>query len=72
MAQITTAQRLSSGPPDPNGNHDSGYGPSNIDDVLAVVNSPIGSPEMTATVIVNRTATCRKNGSPVRKEAPLR
>lgn len=67
MAQITTTQI----PSDPNGNHDSGYAPSSIGDVLAANASPPGSPNVAATVIVNRNATLSsRNGSP-RKEASV-
>lgn len=67
MAQITTTQI----PSDPNGNHDSGYAPSSIGDVLAANASPPGSPNVAATVIVNKNATLNsRNGSP-RKEARL-
>ncbi|XP_062563629.1 dopamine D2-like receptor [Armigeres subalbatus] len=65
MAQIATTQI----PSDPNGNHDSGYAPSSIGDVLAANATPPGSPNVAATVIVNRNATLNsRNGSP-RKEA---
>nr|XP_029728590.1 dopamine D2-like receptor [Aedes albopictus] len=67
MAQITTTQI----PSDPNGNHDSGYAPSSIGDVLAANASPPGSPNVAATVIVNKNATLNsRNGSP-RKEASV-
>lgn len=67
MTQITTQHHLSA---DPNGNHDSGYVPSNVtdvNDILVVSNSPPGSPEHKATIFVNKNATNRRNGSP-RKE----
>ncbi|XP_055644005.1 dopamine D2-like receptor isoform X2 [Toxorhynchites rutilus septentrionalis] len=67
MAQITTTQI----PSDPNGNHDSGYAPSSIGDVLAANATPPGSPNVAATVIVNKNATLRsRNGSP-KKEASV-
>ncbi|XP_055547870.1 dopamine D2-like receptor isoform X3 [Wyeomyia smithii] len=67
VAQITTTQI----PSDPNGNHDSGYAASSIGDVLAVNATPPGSPNVAATVIVNKNATLRsRNGSP-RKEASV-
>uniref|UniRef100_A0A182VLF6 Uncharacterized protein n=1 Tax=Anopheles merus TaxID=30066 RepID=A0A182VLF6_ANOME len=66
VAQIATTQQV---PSDPNGNHDSGYAPSSIADALAVNATPPESLNVTATVIVNKSATIRsRNGSP-RKEA---
>jgi dopamine receptor D2 len=74
MAQITTQHHLSA---DPNGNHDSGYAPSNVTDIDNVLvmsqhqHSPPRSPKPNATIIVNRNATNNKrNGSP--KKEPLR
>jgi dopamine receptor D2 len=73
MAQITTQRHLTA---DPNGNHDSGYAPSNIADdgpvSAQLQQTPPGSPKTNATIIVNRNATTnnKRNGSP-RKE-PLR
>lgn len=65
MATITSQHHLAA---DPNGNHDSGYVPSNVtDDILVVSNSPPGSPQPQATIFVNKNATNRRNGSP-RKE----
>ena len=57
MAQITTAQS------DPNGNQDSGYAPSNIEDILAANATPPASPHQ-ATIFVNRNVHYKtKNGS---------
>ncbi|XP_040157204.1 LOW QUALITY PROTEIN: dopamine D2-like receptor [Anopheles arabiensis] len=68
VAQIATTQQV---PSDPNGNHDSGYAPSSIADALAVNATPPESLNVTATVIVNKSATIRsRNGSP-RKEASV-
>jgi hypothetical protein len=73
MAQITTQRHLTA---DPNGNHDSGYVPSNVaEDGLVssqLQHTPPDSPKPNATIIVNRNATTnnKRNGSP-RKE-PLR
>ncbi|XP_035899220.1 dopamine D2-like receptor isoform X3 [Anopheles stephensi] len=68
VAQIATTQQV---PSDPNGNHDSGYAPSSIADALAVNATPPESLNVTATVIVNKSATLRsRNGSP-RKEASV-
>lgn len=57
MAQITTQS-------DPNGNHDSGYAPSNIEDILAAnVTPPPASPHQ-ATIFVNKNVHYKtKNGS---------
>jgi dopamine D2-like receptor len=58
MAQITTTQ-------DPNGNQDSGYAPSNIEDILAAnTTTPPASPHQ-ATIFVNRNVHYKttKNGS---------
>lgn len=71
MSQITTTQS------DPNGNHDSGYAPSNIEDVIAANVTPPASPQQQhkhhhhqgATIFVNRnvhyskTTSSTKNGS---------
>lgn len=61
MAQITTTQ-------DPNGNHDSGYAPSNIEDILAASTTPPASPHQ-ATIFVNRSVHYKatKNGSTSKK-----
>ncbi|KAL1402287.1 hypothetical protein pipiens_001876 [Culex pipiens pipiens] len=70
VAQITTTTQI---PSDPNGNHDSGYAPSSVGDVLAANATPPGSPNVAnaATIIVNKNATLRsRNGSP-RKEASV-
>jgi dopamine D2-like receptor len=57
MAQITTTQS------DPNGNHDSGYAPSNIEDILAANVTPPASPHQ-ATIFVNKNVHYKtKNGS---------
>lgn len=57
MAQITTTQS------DPNGNQDSGYAPSNIEDILAANVTPPASPHQ-ATIYVNRNVHYKtKNGS---------
>jgi dopamine receptor D2 len=57
MAQITTTQS------DPNGNHDSGYAPSNIEDILAATVTPPASPHQ-ATIFVNKNVHYKtKNGS---------
>lgn len=51
---------------DTNGNHDSGYAPSNLEDILAVSNTPPGSPHQQSTVYVNKNAVfgkSTKNGS---------
>lgn len=75
MAQMSTAQS------DPNGNHDSGYAPSNIEDVIAAnASSPPASPQQQlfhqgATIYVNRnvhyskSVTNNKNGSTSKKNA---
>lgn len=76
MAQMSTAQS------DPNGNHDSGYAPSNIEDVMAAnVSTPPASPQhhhhhhQGATIYVNRnvhyskSVTNNKNGSTSKKNA---
>lgn len=75
---MTTAQS------DPNGNHDSGYAPSNIEDVIAAnAATPPASPSQNlhhhhhpgATIFVNRnvhyskTSTTTKNGSTAKKNA---
>lgn len=64
MAQITTNQS------DANGNHDSGYAPSNIEDVLAAnPASPPASPHQ-ATIFVNKSVhynKATKNGSTSKK-----
>jgi dopamine receptor D2 len=59
MAQITTTQT------DPNGNHDSGYAPSNIEDILAANVTPPPSPNTNATIFVNKNVHYKttKNGS---------
>ncbi|CRK99667.1 CLUMA_CG012980, isoform B [Clunio marinus] len=60
MAQITTTTTAQS---DPNGNHDSGYAPSNIEDILAANVTPPASPNQ-ATIFVNRNVHYKtKNGS---------
>lgn len=61
MAQIASPSKRNASSPaihiDPNGNQDSGYAPSNIDDIVTVVPlTPPGSPRVLATVIVNRAA----------------
>jgi hypothetical protein len=61
MAQITTQT-------DPNGNHDSGYAPSNIEDILAATAAtpPISPSNQAATIFVNRNvhySKSAKNGS---------
>lgn len=57
MAQITTTQS------DPNGNHDSGYAPSNIEVILTASVTPPASPHQ-ATIYVNRNVHYKtKNGS---------
>lgn len=62
MTQITSpSKRFATSPAihiDPNGNQDSGYAPSNIDDIVTVAPmTPPGSPRVPlATVIVNRAA----------------
>lgn len=62
MAQIASPSKRNASSPaihiDPNGNQDSGYAPSNIDDIVTVVPlTPPGSPRVPlATVIVNRAA----------------
>ncbi|KAL7038832.1 hypothetical protein ACKWTF_009709 [Chironomus riparius] len=65
MAQITTNQS------DANGNHDSGYAPSNIEDVLAAnPTSPPASPHQ-ATIFVNKSVhynKATKNGSTSKKQ----
>ncbi len=63
MAQITTTKS------DPNGNNDSGYVPSNIEDILVVSSSPTGSSH-DATIFVNRNAEYKsKNGTPLSTKA---
>jgi hypothetical protein len=62
MTQITTTQA------DTNGNHDSGYAPSNIEEILAAnTATPPASPHNQATIFVNRNVhynkTTTKNGS---------
>ncbi len=71
MAQMSTAQS------DPNGNHDSGYAPSNIEDVAAAnvsSSTPPASPQhhqhQGATIFVNRNVhynKSSKNGSTSKK-----
>jgi dopamine receptor D2 len=64
MAQLAT--KTTSEKADTNGNHDSGYAPSNLEDILAVSTTPPGSPHKQATVYVNKNAVlCKpaKNGS---------
>lgn len=64
MAHITSPSKRNASSPaaiihiDPNGNQDSGYGPSNIDDIVTMAPlTPPGSPRIPlATVIVNRAA----------------
>ncbi|CAO1404754.1 unnamed protein product [Diamesa tonsa] len=64
MAQITTTQS------DPNGNHDSGYAPSNIEDILAVSSTPPGSPHQ-ATIFINRNVHYKtKNGDTTKSKTP--
>ena len=70
MAQITTQQS------DPNGNHDSGYAPSNIEDVIAAnTTTPPASPQQQqqqqhhhhhhqgATIFVNRNVHYNKTST---------
>lgn len=64
MAQI--AAKSTPDKADTNGNHDSGYAPSNLEDILAVSNTPPPSPNQQATVYVNKNAVfgkSTKNGS---------
>lgn len=61
MAQITTTQS------DKNGNHDSGYAPSNIDDIIAVSSPLTGSPHH-ATIFENRHIHYKGKGGPLSKE----
>lgn len=44
VAQITSTSPSQTVVADPNGNHDSGYAPSNIEDTLAGTSTPPGSP----------------------------
>ncbi|XP_037940352.1 dopamine D2-like receptor isoform X2 [Teleopsis dalmanni] len=72
VAQITTQPQLVVA--DPNGNHDSGYAPSNVDDVLAGAadSSPPDSPVASGT-LKRSSVSSRRNtveGSP-RMEPPL-
>ncbi|XP_055912479.1 dopamine D2-like receptor isoform X2 [Eupeodes corollae] len=61
VAQITTHPQHGMG--DPNGNHDSGYAPSNVDDVLAGTsgNSPVDSP-MASGSLKHPNLTVKRNG----------
>jgi hypothetical protein len=67
MAQITTQS-------DPNGNQDSGYAPSNIEDILAANTTPPASPHQ-ATIFVNRNVHYNKpkngNSTPAVKNLTL-
>ena len=72
MAHITSpSKRLATSPAatihiDPNGNTDSGYAPSNVDDIVTMAPlTPPGSPRMPlATVIVNRAAQSHHQNNP--------
>lgn len=65
--QTTTISSTTTNLTDPNGNHDSGYAPSNVEDVLAAnPTTPPASPHQTATIFVNRSVhynKATKNGS---------
>ncbi|CAD7087398.1 unnamed protein product [Hermetia illucens] len=59
VAQITTQPQLSVA--DPNGNHDSGYAPSNVDDVLAgATSTPPESPMPSGSI--KRSSLSKRNG----------
>lgn len=73
VAQITSQPQLVVA--DPNGNHDSGYAPSNVDDVLAGAadSSPPDSPVASGTLKRSSISSGRRNtadgGSPKREPA---
>lgn len=48
VAQITSPSQMVVA--DPNGNHDSGYAPSNIEETIAGTSTPPGSPRYVSSV----------------------
>lgn len=77
VAQITTSpSQCVVVASDPNGNHDSGYAPSNIEDAMAGTSTPPGSPHRQRTDsagTLKRSSLNKRNGidgSP--KNEPLR
>ncbi|XP_067635670.1 dopamine D2-like receptor [Eurosta solidaginis] len=76
VAQISSPPQLVVA--DPNGNHDSGYAPSNVDDVLtgtAADSSPPDSPERSGTLKQSSVSSSRRNtasgDSPTKREPAL-
>ncbi|XP_049310282.1 dopamine D2-like receptor isoform X1 [Bactrocera dorsalis] len=76
VAQISSPPQLVVA--DPNGNHDSGYAPSNVDDVLAGAaadSSPPDSPEPSGTYKRSSVSSSRRNtatgDSPTKREPSL-
>lgn len=77
VAQISSPPQLLVA--DSNGNHDSGYAPSNVDDVLAGAaadSSPPDSPEPSGTYKRTSVSSSRRNtatgDSPTKREPSLR
>ncbi|XP_048483406.1 dopamine D2-like receptor [Plutella xylostella] len=59
----TTKKLKSSAIPDPNGNNDSGYAPSNLEDTIREHASPPGSPGLKLEATVLQNMGCTENGS---------
>lgn len=80
VAQITTApSQCIVVSADPNGNHDSGYAPSNVEDIMVSTSTPPGSPHRhrertdSSSSTLKRSSLSKRNGldgSP--KREPLR
>lgn len=77
VAQITTApSQCVVVSADPNGNHDSGYAPSNVEDIMVSTSTPPGSPHrqrLNSSSTLKRSSLSKRNGldgSP--KREPLR
>ena len=70
VAQITSPSQI--GVSDPNGNHDSGYAPSNVEDTLAGTSTPLSSPRHCSSSMAGTLRDKRNgvDGSP--KKEPLR
>lgn len=73
VAQITSPSQTVVA--DPNGNHDSGYAPSNVEDTIAGTSTPPGSPRNTVSGVGSslKSSLSKRNGvdgSP--KKEPLR
>lgn len=73
VAQITSPSQTVVA--DPNGNHDSGYAPSNVEDTIAGTSTPPGSPRNAAGGVGStlKSSLSKRNGvdgSP--KKEPLR